>query len=87
MTSNQPVVMPNDKLDAIMAALTTMTLDRDHMLKQNEELNLRLHNLEARPMNEVYATVAALSTSGHQATIVEPRVSLPEKFDGTRSKF
>ena len=92
MASDQPVT--NDKLDAIMAALTAMTSDRDHMLKQNEELNLRLRSLEARAIDASPAVPTTTSTSGHQAVSVvptnetkEPRVSLPEKFDGTRSKF
>ena len=46
MTTKQETLVSNGKVDAIMTALVAMSLDRDQILKQNEELNLRLRNLE-----------------------------------------
>lgn len=86
--------MSDDKLDAIMATLSAIALDREQLLKQNEELNLRLRDLEARTQEQRHAPMASPSTPQHQSTsavfngeVKEPQVSLPEKFDGTRSKF
>ena len=36
------------KLDAIMAAITAMPVEREQMMKQNKELYTQLYNLEAR---------------------------------------
>ena len=97
MTTEQETLVSNGKLDAIMTALADMSLDRDQILKQNEELNLRLRDLETQIHNTIgQVHVAEVSppaslqqqvptTSNNKAK--EPRVSLLEKFDGTRSKF
>ena len=97
MTTEQETLVSNDKLDAIIRALAAMSLDRDQILKQNEELNLRLCDLETQMHNaiaqvhivEVSPPISfqqqAPTTSSNKAK--EPRVSLPEKFDGTCSKF
>ena len=97
MATEQGTLVFNDKLDAIMTVLVAMSLDRDQILKQNEELNLRLHDLETQMLNAIGQVHAAEvsppaslqqqapTTSSNEAK--EPRVSLPEKFDGTRSKF
>ena len=97
MTTDQETLVSNGKLDAIMTALASMSLDRDQILKQNKELNLRLHDLETQMHNAIgQVHVAEVSppaslrqqaptTSSNKAK--EPRVSLPEKFDDTRSKF
>ena len=45
--------MSNGKLDAIMTALAGMSLDRDQILTQNEELNLRLRDLETQLHNAI----------------------------------
>ena len=97
MTIEQETLMSNGKLDAIMTALAAMSLDRDQILKQNEELNLRLHDLETQMHNAIgqvhAAEVSLLASLQQQAPTTssnkakESQVSLPEKFDGTRSKF
>ena len=46
MMIEQETLVSNGKLDAIMTTLAAMNLDRDQILKQNEELNLRLYDLE-----------------------------------------
>ena len=53
MTTKQETPVPNGKLDAIMTALAAMSLDRDQILKQNEELNLRLRDLETQMHNAI----------------------------------
>ena len=53
MTTEQETLVSNDKLDAIMTALAAMSLDRDQILKQNEELNLRLRDLETQMHNAI----------------------------------
>ena len=80
-----------------MTALVPMSLDRDQILKQNKKLNLRLHDLETQMHNTIgqvhaveVSSLASLqqqvpTTSSNKAK--ELQVSLPEKFDGTRSKF
>ena len=97
MMTEQETLMFNGKLDTIMTALVGMSLDRDQILKQNEELNQRLCDLETQMYNaigQVHATEvsppASLqqqppTTSNNEAK--ESRVSLLEKFNGTRSKF
>ena len=97
MTTEQYTLMSNGKLDAIMKALAAMRLDRDQILKQNEELNLRLHDLETQMHNAIGQVHAAEvsppaslqqqapTTSSKKAN--EPRVGLPKKFDDTCSKF
>ena len=97
MTTKQETLVSNGKLDAIMTALAAMSLDHDQILKQNEELNLRLHDLETQMYNaigQVHAAEVSLPASLQQQApttssndIKESQVSLPEKFDGTRSKF
>ena len=97
MMIEQETLVSNGKLDAIMTALTAMSLDRDQILKQNEELNLRLHDLETHMHNAIgqvhAAEVSPPASLQQQAPITssneakEPRISLPEKFDGTRLKF
>ena len=97
MTIEQETLVSNGKLDAIMTTLVAMSLDCDQILKQNEELNLRLCDLETQMHNvigQIHAAEVLLpaslqhqvpTTSNNEAK--EPQVSLPEKFDGTRSKF
>ena len=97
MTTKQEILVSNGKLDTTMTALAAMNLDHDQILKQNEELNLRLRDLETQMHNaigQVHATKVSLptllqqqvpTTSSNEAK--EPRVSLPRKFEGTRSKF
>ena len=97
MTTEQETLMSNGKLDANMIALVVMNLDRDQILKQNKELNLRLHDLETKmhnPIGQVHTAEVsppasfqqqAPTTSSNKAK--EPKVSFPKKFDGTRSKF
>ena len=96
MTTEQETLVSNGKLDAIMTALAAMSLDHDQILKQNKELNLRLCDLDTQMHNSIGQVHAAevsppasfqqqVPTSSNKAK--EPRVSLPEKFDGTRSKF
>ena len=97
MTIEQETLVSNDKLDAIMTTLAAMSLDRDQILKQNKELNLRLRDLETEMHNAIGQVHAAEvsppaslqqqvpTTSNNKAK--EPRVSLPEKFDNTHSKF
>ena len=97
MTTKQETLVSNGKLDAIMTALAAMSLDRDQILKQNEELNLRLCDLETQMHNaigQVHAAEVLPPTSLQQQApitssneVKDPQVSLPEKFDGTRSKF
>ena len=97
MTTEQETLVFNGKLDVIMITLAAMSLDRDQILKQNKELNLRLHDLETQMHNAIGQVHAAKvsppaslqqqapTTSSNKAK--EPRISLPEKFDGTHSKF
>ena len=53
MTTEQETLVFNGKLDAIMTTLAGMSLDRDQFLKQNEELNLRLRDLETQMHNAI----------------------------------
>ena len=97
MATEQETLMSNGKLDTIMTTLATMSLDCAQILKQNKELNMRLHDLETQMHNAIgqvhVAEVSpptslqqqASTTSSNEAK--ESQVSLPEKFDGTRSKF
>ena len=97
MTTEQETLVSNKKLDAIMTALVAMSLDHDQILKQNKELNLRLHDLKTqmhKAIGQVHAVEVsppislqqqAPTTSSNEAK--ELGVGLPEKFDGTRSKF
>ena len=97
MTTEQETLVFNGKLDAIMTTLVGMSLDRDQFLKQNEELNLRLRDLETQMHNaigQVHVAEVSLpapfqqqapTTSSNEAK--EPRVNLLEKFDSTRLKF
>ena len=97
MTTKQETLVSNGKLDTIITALAAMSLDRDQILKQNQELNLRLHDLETQMQNAIgqihAAEVSPPASLQQQAPTTcsnkakEPRVSLLEKFDGTRSKF
>ena len=80
-----------------MTTLAAISLDREQILKQNEELNLRLRDLETQMYNAIGQVHAAEvsppasfqqqapTTSSNKAK--EPRASLPEKFDDTCSKF
>ena len=89
--------MSNGKLDAIMTALASMSLDRDQILKENKELNLRLLDLDTHIHNAIgqvhAAEVSPLASLQQQAPTTssneakEPQISPPEKFDGIRSKF
>lgn len=91
--------MENSKLDTIMAALSAMNIERERMFKQTEELNSRLCGLEAKLQQSIHQTSATTMQIGsssslqapavplHPSDVKEPRISLPEKFDGTRSKF
>ena len=97
MTTKQETLVSNGKLDAIMTTLIGMSLDRGQILKQNEELNLRLHDLDTQMHNaigQVHAPEVSPSaslqqqpptTSSNEAK--KPRVSLLEKFNSTHSKF
>ena len=97
MMTEQETLVSNGKLDAIIIALAAMSLDRDQILKQNEELNLRLCDLETQMHNAIgqvhVAEVSPPASLQQQAPttssneVKKPQVSLPEKFDGTRSKF
>ena len=97
MMTEQETLMSNGKLDAIMIALAGMSLHRDQILKQNKELNLRLRDLETQMHNTIgqvhAAEVSPLTSLQQQAPTTssneakEPRVSLPKKFNYTRSKF
>ena len=53
MTTEQETLVSNGKLDAIMTILAAMSLDCDQILKQNEELNLRLRDLETQMYNAI----------------------------------
>ena len=85
MTIEQETLVSNGKLDAIMTALVAISLDHDQILKQNKELNLRLHDLKTQMHNaicQVHATEVsspasleqqAPTTSNNEAK--EPRVT------------
>ena len=97
MTTEQETLVSNGKLDVIMTTLAAISVDCNQILKQNEELNLRLRDLETQMHNaigQVHATEVSLpaslqqkvpTTSSNEAK--EPQISLLEKFDGTCSKF
>ena len=53
MTTEQETLVSNGNLEAIMTALAAMSLDHDQILKQNEEPNLRLHDLEKQMYNAI----------------------------------
>ena len=93
----QETLMSHGKLDAIMTALASISLDHDQILKQNKGLNPRLHDLETQMHNAIGQVHAAKvsppaslqqqapTTSNNKAK--EPQVNLPKKFDSTRLKF
>ena len=53
MMIEQETLVSNGKLEAIIKALPAMSLDLDQILKQNEELNLRLHDLMTEMHNAI----------------------------------
>ena len=59
MMTEQETLVSNGKLDATMIALAAMSLDRDQILKQNEELNLTLRDLETQMHNAIGQVHAA----------------------------
>ena len=69
MMTEQETLVSNGKLDAIMTALASMSLDHDQILKQNEQLNLRLRDLETQMHNaigQVHAAEVSLPASFQQ---------------------
>ena len=56
--------MSNGKLNAIMTALAAMSLDRDQILKQNKELNLKLRDLETDAQCNRLSTCCRSVTAG-----------------------
>ena len=76
MTTEQETLVSNGKLDAIMIALASMSLDRDQILKQNEELNLRLCDLETQMHNAIGQV---------HATKISPPASLRQQAPTTSS--
>jgi len=83
--------MDNSKLNAIMNVITTMNIDRECLVKQTKELNSRLCKLKTKlqqPMEQVYTpTLPTTISSSSSKSNKEPGVNLPNKFDGTHSKF
>ena len=59
MTIEQRTLVSNGKLDAIITTLGAMSLDRDQILKQNKELNLKLYDLETQMHNAIGQVHAA----------------------------
>lgn len=88
----------NTKLDAITNALEALRVKTETLSKHNEELYTTVHSSQRTAMPELpqqimlgtpttQATIASPDEMGTTLAPKEPRISLPEKFDGTRSKF
>ena len=88
------------KLNSIINALEALRITTETVSKRNEELYLAFHRSHGptnpqlvQQMGPPISTPAQFQASGShfQGTstmeVKEPRISLPEKFDGTRSKF
>lgn len=88
------------KLDTVLSALEALTTKTELLAKQNQELYMAMNGgHERQPLQQVIPPKPAVqegavvpSQTGGPSTstkleLKEPRISLPEKFDGTRSKF
>jgi len=84
-------IMDCSKLDAIMNLLTTMNIDREHLIKQIEKLYSRLCRLKTKlqqPMEQVHTpTIPTTIISSSSKSNKELGVSLPNNIDGMCSKF